>query len=131
MSRFTDTVKQETPRLVITYHRDETGMERFQWGVVGKIPLMSLIGALCRVQAVLPDVAGISDDHHCPEPALVITWDDDFRLYDWFVHPSVPVAALVGMMEVVKITVVMSQQGRQAGNQQFSILGPDGNPMRR
>lgn len=124
MSKFTDTVNQDTPRLVVMYQM-VNGKEQFKWGAVGAIPTLSLIGAIIRVQMELFTTAG----EECPEPALVIAWDMATRRFEWFVHPSIPIEALVGMLEAVKITVMNGQQG--SGKPAQGILGPDGMPMIR
>ncbi len=63
-------LKQDTPRLVIMFQRGPNGEEGFQWGMEppqGAIPLLTLIGAIIRVQArigrpeVRLDAAGARD----------------------------------------------------------------------
>lgn len=124
MSKFEDNVKQDTPRLVVLFKRDGKN-ETFNWGIVGAIPMLSLAGAVIHVQSELFSSAG----EECPEPALVITWDDAQRVFDWYVHPSVPVEPLVGMLELIKNGII-SQIAKQPVLQQ-SILGPDGRPIPR
>ena len=122
---FENVVKQETPRLVVMIGNNTAGEEIFQWGIVGKIPLMSLIGGVSGlIQAML------SGDpiHGCPQRAVVIAWDEKDRGFDIFVHPDAGVA-MVGMLETIKATLVDTQRARLAAAQQF-ILGPDGTPMR-
>ncbi len=125
MSKFTDTVQPNTPRLVVTY-TNNNGVDQFQWGVVGGIPLLSLVGGIVKVQANL----GYDGNDDCPECALVMAWNSH-RKFDWFVHPDIPVDALVGMLETIKLTIVSSKMGQQAAAQQVQVLGPDGQPVRR
>ena len=126
MSNFTETVKHDTPRLVIMY-REVDGKEQYQWGVVGAIPIMNLIGAIVRFQAELPSHEWPYEE--CPESALVITWNKESGKFDWFVHPDIPVDSLVGMLETVRMTIVNTHIARQAAAQQVRLLGPDGQPF--
>lgn len=125
MSKFSETVNNDTPRFVVMYTK-EGDAEKFSWGVVGQIPILSLIGQISRVQTDLffkaPD--------ECPEQALVITWDAMTRTFNWFCHPAIPIESLVGMLETIKSTIVATHMARQIAAQQM-ILGPDGSPMRR
>ena len=124
MHTFADTVKQDTPRLVIMFQCQD-GQERFQWGMVGKIPLLSLIGCIARVQGDLVFRAA----QECPQPALVIAWDEDKHGFSWYVHPDVPIDSMIGMLETIKAALIGTNAARQAASQQM-ILGPDGQPMR-
>ncbi len=123
MSKFAETVKQDTPRLVVLF-TNVSGRETYQWGVVGEIPILSLIGAIIRVQTEM----FINVGEECPEPALVITHID--HTFDWYIHSSIPVESMVGMLETVKQAVLAAQIARQASQNQV-ILGPDGNPIPR
>ena len=126
MSTFTDTVQQDTPRLVVEYKR-EGKKDLFTWGVVGAIPLVKLVGCIVRVQA---KIVGDSWIDECEPLALVIAWDDRAENFDVFCHPGIPEDSLVGMLEVVKATLLATHAARQAGAQQM-ILGPNGRPMSR
>ncbi len=130
MSKFTDTVKQDTPRLVVMFRRPAPDQEQFQWGVVGKMPLLTLIGVIGNVQAGLRN-ADISQPDECEESALVIAWDQSRMSFDYFLHPDIPLDSLSGMLETIKAALVGSQVAQQARNQQVGLLGPDGQPMRR
>ena len=125
MSSFIETVQADTPRLVVMFRRDGD-KEQFQWGMVGSMPILTLVGYIVRVQAELafrsPDV--------CNQEALVIAWDSELRKFSWFVHPNIPIDSLVGMLDTIKSTILGSHMARQAAAQQL-ILGPDGRPMKR
>lgn len=124
MSIYTD-LKQDTPRLVVMFRRDGD-KEMFQWGMLGEMPILTLVGVIVRVQAELAFRAA----EECPESALVIAWDKQHRSFDWFVHPDIPMDSLVGMLETIKATIVSTHMARQMAAQQV-ILGPDGRPVRR
>lgn len=123
--KFTNTVKEDTPRLVVMFKR-EGDKEQFQWGMVGTIPLLSLIGAIIHVQNNM-DYEG---NDECPEPALVIAWHNPTCTFDWFMHPATPIDSMRGMLETIKAAIVGSRAGQQTVAQQV-LLGPDGQPMRR
>lgn len=125
MSKFSETVQDNTPRLVVMFRRDADN-ELFQWGVVGAMPLVTLIGYITRVQSEL----AFRSPEECDESAMVIAWDKDERSFSWFVHPDVPVDSLVGMLETIKATLVGTHLAKQVAAQQM-ILGPDGRPARR
>ena len=129
MIAFRNVVKQETPRLVIIFQR-EGDKENFQWGMVGNIPVLSLIGHMVRVQAELPLLEPGDARHHCPESALVIAWDDEHRTFDWFINPNIPMDPLVGMMDMIRMTLLSQHMVRHMVTQQ-PILGPDGKPIPR
>ncbi len=132
MSKFTDTVNQDTPRLVVMFNLDN-GKEQFQWGMVGGIPMLTLVGCITRVQAGLVDWTDSlysQVPEECDQQALVITWDSLTKKCDWFVHPDTPVDSMIGMLETIKMTILATMQARQAAAQQVGIVGPDGKPMR-
>lgn len=144
MRKFEDAVREETPRLVLLYNRDpKTGQDQFQWGIVGQIPLLSLLGGIARVQSELFFRAAAP----CPVSAFVLAWDAEKRAFDWFVGsfpmPSkgydgedttvetpIPLEPVCGMLETIKGAIVTGLAARRFSNQQL-VLGPDGNPMRR
>lgn len=128
LKKFTDIV-QDTPRLVIMFKRDGD-RELFQWGTVGDIPILTLIGYISRVQAELPLLEPGDERRDCPESALVIVWDRENNRLNWFVHPDVPADSTVGMLELIKATIVGTHLARHVAAQQV-ILGPDGQPARR
>jgi hypothetical protein len=128
MSRFADTVKKETPRIVIMFARGPKGEENFQWGIVGQLPLLSVVGYIGHVQS---DIRLPDPIHDCNQMALVIMWDATKKQFDYFIHPDIPVESMCGMLELVKMALVDSNKAQQVRNQQISILGPDGQPMRR
>lgn len=122
-------VTKDTPRLVVMFK--QTGQqENFQWGMIGEMPILSLIGQIIRVQGELPMMEPGDPLYNCPERALVLAWDNDGRKFSWFVHADIPVTALVGMLETIKMTILGTHMARQVANQQV-ILGPDGQPARR
>ncbi len=51
--------------------------------------------------------------------------------FEWFIHPDIPVNAMCGMLELVKVAILSSQMARQQAAQQVQVLGPDGRPMPR
>ena len=130
MSNFYSVVKQDTPRLVVMFKRPTPEQESFQWGMVGSLPLLGLIGYITRIQQEIPCVCSDEDENFCPESALVIVWDKGNQLFDWYYNPDIPTDSLVGMLEVIKSAFVTSQLAQSVRNQQVGICGPDGKPMR-
>lgn len=123
--KFYDIVKNETPRVVVMFRRDGD-KELFQWGMVGGVPILALVGQIVRVQAEL----AFRKPEECPESALVIAYIAESRKFDWFVHPDIPVESLVGMLETIKVMILDSHMAKQIGAQKVQLLGPDGQPMR-
>lgn len=121
MSKFIEKVRQDTPRMVVLFKDDGPGQEKFSWGIVGNMPAVTLIGAIHRVQCELFTVPG----EECPDPALVVTWDEPTNTMDWYVHSSIPVEPLVGMLEIIKLILVNTKMGQQVAS---AVLGPDGRP---
>lgn len=127
-TKFIDVVKQDTPRLVVTFGH-EGGHERFQWGIIGAMPILSLIGCVVRVQAELPLLEPSDDRYDCPESALVIVWDG--ARFHWFVHRDIPADSLVGMLETIKLSIIGSNLAQQQAAQGVGLVGPDGRPLMR
>ncbi len=136
MSKFTELVTQDTPRLVVMFKRPAPGQEQYQWGMVGRIPLLSLIGHLGRVQAELALLEPGDPRFDIPESALCLAFvrgsqQPEDWCFQWWVHQDIPRDSLAGMLETIKAALVDSQMAQQARNQQVGLLGPDGSPMRR
>lgn len=127
---FVETVKQDTPRLVVLF-KNEGGAEQFSWGIVGNVPMMSLIGAIIAAQTDLATFKGAYPPSRvCLEPALVIAWDGscDFK---WFVHPSIPLYSLLGMLETIKAMLAGAQLSQMAAAQQTGLVAPSGRPIQK
>jgi len=128
MSKFADTVKQDTPRLAVLFRRSAPDQEQFQWGIVGRMPILGLIGYLTKIQQELDDPW---TDQLADEVAFVVVWHERDNQFEYFTHYDIPKDSLIGMLEVVKMALVDSQLVQQVRNQQIELLGPDGKPMRR
>jgi hypothetical protein len=129
--KYTD-LTPETPRLVVQYARPTPEKEGYQWGIVGQMPVLWLIGYITRVQAELAFRA----PEECPESALVIAWDKDKMAFSYWIHRQIPVDSMVGFLETIKAALVGSQLVQQQRDQQIAVtktplLGPDGQPFRR
>lgn len=129
-TNFAEAMANNPPRLVVMFRHGEDGSEQFQWGVVGSIPVLTLIGAITRVQAELPLLEPGDLRRDTRESALVMAWDPATRIIDWFVHPDIPVDPLVGILETLKSALVDSRLAQQAAAQRTSIVGPDGKPIK-
>lgn len=144
--KFSILVKQDTPRLVVMHGYTKDGADSFQWGVVGQLPALEIIGAIVRVQGELQFRA----EETCPEPALCIAWPLP-GVVRWFLGKArrmerdpitgvmverlgpIPIHPLIGMLEVIKATIGTTFAARQMAAQQLArppILGPDGSPIR-
>ena len=126
MRKFTDAVNQDTPRLVVEFQYDDSNQEQIKWGVVGNMPVLTLVGFVERVQAEL----AFRKPEECDYMALVIAWDADEKIFRYFVNPQIPVDPLVGMLETIKVVLVDSQRAKVA-QQQSRLFGPDGSMYRR
>lgn len=141
MSRFDETVKNDTPSLIVMF-RTSNGREEFQWGMKGNLPLLGLIATIIHAQNELLR----SDtwegyewmDRECQQEALVITWDDENKNYDWFLHRNTPAYSMVGMLERVKTQLINTSIAREQQQQQQHVaklppmprlVGPDGRPL--
>ncbi len=132
MSKFSEAMLSNPPRLVVLYQR-EGGADRFQWGLVGSAPILTLVGYLVRVQAEILADRLFGSDEECDESALVVSWDAANGEFSWFVHPDIPVEPLAGMLELVKAYLVERQvrEGMlsQAAAMQTGLVGADGRPI--
>lgn len=129
MSRFTEDVREDTPRLVVLFRLSEQG-EEFQWGVVGKIPSLTLLGMVIRTQAELYCPKSYDKLHACPEQDLVVTWNPEDRQTWWYAHDTMPLYPMLGMLDTIRMAILSTLDARRQGNQQV-ILGPDGRPVPR
>ena len=120
----TEALESSVAHLVIDYFRDPDGNERFDWKVEGKLPSLTTVGALTRVQFEL--TTRVSDE--CELVQLILIWNG--TSYSWFVHPSIPRDTLVGMMEKVKIQILGSLMVNDAKKARPGVLGLDGRPFR-
>lgn len=129
MPTLEESVQQDTPRLVVVFQRDEQGNERFQWGTVGTMPVLTLLGYITRIQAEL----AFRSPPECGMSSLVIAWDAAERKIGYWVDPCIPIDPLVGMLETIKGVLVSSQSARTPPpiiTPKRGLLGPDGRPMR-
>lgn len=127
---FQELMAVNAPRLVVLHRRGGDGTDHFQWGVVGNIPILTLIGYLIKVQNEL-----VADDVYMPEcdqAALVIVWDEEHNELAHYKHASIPNEPLAGMLEVIKTALTMSRVAQHSAAQKVQppILGPDGRPVR-
>lgn len=133
MSKYADIVKQDTPRIVIKFKFDDEGKDQYEWGNVGTIPVMAMIGAIVKTQIELvsieTDRLGLYNKL-CPEQMLVIAWDRDNNTFHWFMHKDTPKYGILGMLDLIRATLVDSIRMRQAA-QQPTILDPTGQPIIR
>lgn len=125
-SVFDATVNNDTPRLVVLMDIKPNGEERFQWGVVHNIPLLSLIGSVTELQFKMTSDEWINK---CPQVAAVIAWIDG--KFEYFAHPTIITSACVGMLEIIKSTLVDTQLARRAANQQIILADSNGRPINR
>lgn len=131
-------VEKNLPRLVIKFRYSTSGDEQFEWGVVGNIPILTLIGHINSVQKELIEHVHMDE---CEEDVFVLIWDKEDKRMWCFSNPDIPREPLIGMLEVIKSLLVGSRMAQAAGAQQQSItprvigpsnklLGPDGGPLR-
>jgi hypothetical protein len=137
MSKFTDTVKEDTPRLVVRFKINDDNKDMYDWYIHGAIPFIHLIGAIVKVQGILSTTLGWELDVKeltCPEQELVIahTITDKFNEFNWFIHRDFPRYGMIGMLDLIRVTLVDTirmKQANQRGHQ--PILGPDMKPIRK
>lgn len=131
MNTFAEIMASNPPRLVVLFRRGGDGGEQFQWGIVGSIPILTLIGHIHLAQTALVQEEGFMtpDPNAC---AFILTWDAERRGMHHFLHPDIPEVPLAGMLETIKSALVMSRMGQMMAAQQTrspAILGPNGVPI--
>jgi hypothetical protein len=130
MMNFTEIMSKNLPRLVVLFQLDEDGADRFQWGIVGDIPILTLIGRLVTSQSRLSNGAWLPKCD-TPQPAFVIAWDEETRVMSHFIHKDIPTEPLVGMLETIKAMLVDSRLAQHAAAQRVQLLGPNGEAVRQ
>ena len=126
MSDFATAMQHNPPRLVVLFQHGPDGSEQFQWGVVGAIPILTLIGDITRLQYELLDDEWMPE---CDQVACVIAFNRADGRLSHYKHPDIPTDPLVGMFETIKHMLVNSRLGMHAASQKVNILGPDGRPV--
>ena len=134
MSRYTETVLEDTPCLTVTFTISAEGQPQYGFSLKGGLPLMDLIGYIGKVQRCLDETPSwkfCQGGHECDVQAVVIAWYPAAKKFDWYAHVDVPNDAMCGMLEMIKSTLVEANKARHMAAQQSPILGPDYRPMRR
>ncbi len=133
MSRFTETVMEDTPRLTVAFRAKEGGGLDLGFKMTPGLSFMDLVGYIGKVQAALYTTAKyqLITFHECPDQALVIAYYPAAKRFDWYAHIDTPMDAMCGMLEIIKQTLVEACRLQNAQQQQSPILGPDMKPYRR
>lgn len=126
--QLTEVMKSNPPRLVVEY---DPASKNFRWGVVGTIPVLTLIGGVVGAQQQLIGSSHSYPINTCDQSALVITYGDETDTLECFVNTDIPTDPLVGMMEVVKTMLVNSRLAQMAASNVSPIIGPNGHQIRR
>ena len=126
---FAEAIADNPPRLVVLFRQGPDGSEQFQWGVVGKAPVLSLIGGILVAQADLLRDEWVPECTN-EEPAFALLWDAADRTTSHYLHPLIPRVPLVGMLETIKAMLVDSRLAQHVAAQSL-IVGLDGRPMRQ
>lgn len=119
MSKYSEVVKEDTPRLIVKFRIHEDGKDDYEWGVIGQIPLLQLVGAVLDVQAEMCESVGWQLEvkgKTCPDQQLVIVYDKS--LFSWFVHRDYPKYGMLGMLDIIRATLVDTIRATQAQQQQ-------------
>lgn len=126
---FSEVIQTNPPRLVVQYQLGDDGSESFQWGIVGNIPILTMLGYLLKVQVDLLGGGWIPD---CGEHrgSLVILWDAEERELSHYVDPDVPATPLAGMLETVKAAILAGREAQKKGAEKIQLYGADGTPLR-
>ncbi len=127
---FAEAMAGNPPRVVVLYQRGADGAEQFQWGVVGAIPMLSLLGGIMGAQHDLCDGEWMPEPEGDGPPAFVGVWDASDGMFSYWKHRDIPDAPLCGMLEAIKSQLVASRMAQHSAAQRVQILGPDGRPMR-
>lgn len=126
---FEELIATNPPRLAIEYQRGPNNDDNFRWGVVGDVPMLTLIGALSRAQQDIVHSNGFVEP--CDPSTFVLAWDKEYKDFSCFVNFSIPQDSLLGMLEVIKGVLVGSRLAAQAQAVVSPIVGLDGKPLRR
>jgi len=135
-NEFNELIATNPPRLVVEFERGSGGEEQFRWGVVGNLPVLTLVGYLVHVRVVLATNRaddGTLDLHpsrYCEPSALVVVLDARSKSMRFFINGCIPPDSMVGMLEVVSALLVDSRLAQQS-MQQTRIVDAGGNPIRR
>jgi hypothetical protein len=132
MNNFAEIMATKPPHLVVLYKREDN-TDKFQWGISGGIQLLTLVGSIVRVQSDIVNQLA-EQCNECPEVAFVMVFSCPSAPAPgmlWFLHKSIPVDPLVGMLETIKAALMGSKQAQHMASNKTQVLGPDGQPIRR
>lgn len=121
--------KPQLPPYLIIKFRLHEGEEQFEWGVTSGIPMLGLLGALCRAQMALNMTPESYVDEY-PQSAFILVYED--KQFTFACDPVIPLDPLIAMIEVIKEVVrsnITKSPVAQVGMQRI-LLGVDGRPMR-
>ena len=133
---FKEIMATNPPRLVVQFRYNDKGEQEYQWGIVGTIPVMSLIGAVGRAQHRILDAdMGHEEEIDLEDSngihSFVLVWREHVSLYRIYMHRDIPTNSLVGMLETIKCVLVGSRLAQHAASEQLPILGPNGQQLKR
>lgn len=121
-SKFTSTIKEDTPRLEVRYKLID-GQDNYEWGIVGSIPMLSLLGGIIRTQVELHSSEGQpNSSNRCVESKFTLVWSEEGKFFRWFVNPDIPTDSLIGMLETIKLAVGMSLAARRVAAQSQLVV---------
>jgi hypothetical protein len=128
--RYSRIVTPGTPHLWVNYDLVD-GKRIMTWGVnrPEHVPSLDMIGAVIRAQNLLSDRSFSDMDpwfEWCTECRFVIAWYGPHP--EFFLHKDIPIDKLLGMLEVVKSTLMASMIMRQQQQQHDKVrmYGTDG-----
>lgn len=143
MPKFDEDTMSNMPRLVIEYQRGPNNEDNFKWGMAGNINPLYLIGTLERIITTIntsrPDPSSnrldLYEDHYFDKQGLLVVYDENLRVFTWWIGKDIPADALVGMIVIIREIItgtVINQMATAQQQQEVKILDPrTGMPIRR
>lgn len=124
---FREAMETNPARLVVQWRQAQGGRDEYQWGIVGDLPVLSVIAKLVEVQAKLVGGEWVSE---CDDdlPALVLVLSSDGL--ETYLDRRIPSDSLCGMLEIIKAMLVNSRLAMMQAANKVQLYGPDGSPMR-
>lgn len=121
---FAELMQTNPPRMVVLFNRAPDGQEQFQWGMVGSIPILAMIGKIDEVKFHLHAGSFIPE---CEQCALIIAVEPGGEIVT-YLNGDIPRLSLAGILDVAR-TVIINQFLANANKS--PVLGPNGMPLKR
>lgn len=132
-----EVMAENPPRLVITY-KLKGEQQQFDWGMVGQLPMLSIIGKLVEVSSDILIGREMQQRYYDsvqypgqPMSLVIAQGHLNSSAFVWFMHRDIPHTELIGMIETIRMGLIMQIQVQAQKERTSPLLDPNGMPIIR